>query len=386
LSNFRSWMIFTLLCLLSISGALWLQRGTDARPFAAVQQLSDTLHGLFGTTPEPGTPITSAPGTPPTSGQRLDALNKQRGTGLEHAANDQQICNRPPTKSRTDTGTNLIYKWIDEDGQTHLSDTPPTNQIASVIDMAGSTRDFTYSIQADGVSLPLPFEGQVTAGSKRIYDTWHFFLGAKKLRQSKITLRVIGGPGRYDSFRAKARPNGRPSNGFYSPAKNEAYVKYNARHPEQTIRTSFHEISHLVTASHLGPTPPWLTEGLAEYFETMEVKHQGGTIYPNQAHISLLRKSHLPRLHDFLSVSHSQWSGADQDLNYAMAWSLMHFLMQGAPGIYAIKEVVEQAHTSFCKPFSAEKALHDAYPGGLQRLEADWKQWMTRRQYSIQQI
>ena len=133
------------------------------------------------------------------------------------------------------------------------------------------------------------------------------------------------------------------------------------------------------------PTPPWLNEGLAEYFEAMEVKHQGGIIYPNKAHIQLLQRSHLPRHHDFLSQNSTQWHGDQRALNYAVAWSLMNFLMQGAPGMYAMQDVVQQAHSNFCKAFPAKEALHNAYPGGLQRLETDWRTWMTQRNYSIQQ-
>jgi hypothetical protein len=117
--------------------------------------------------------------------------------------------------------------------------------------------------------------------------------------------------------------------------------------PGRAIDTSFHEISHLITASHLGPTPPWLTEGLAEYFETMEVSHQAGKIHPNRAHIKLLQNSRLPRLRDFLSMDRSLCNGELRELNYAVAWSLMHYLMQGAPGTYAMKEVVQQAQANF---------------------------------------
>jgi hypothetical protein len=303
----------------------------------------------------------------------------------DHTANDYQVCGRPRSKSRSDTGTSLAYKWVDDEGQTHLSDKPPSGHIASVIDMAGSKRDFTFEIQADGITLPITFQGQIAAGSKRIYDTWHFFLGENNLRQSKIMLHVIGGPARFDAFHAKASPGSKSVDGFYKPTKNVAYAKYYPKRPDRAVEISFHEISHLITASHLGTTPPWLTEGLAEYFETMEVRGQGGTIHPNQAHLKLLKKSRLPGLHDFLDIDRAQWSGPQRSLNYAAAWSLMHFLMQGAPGMYAVQEVVQQAHANFCKPFSASAALNAAYPGGLQRLESDWRKWLRNNGAAIQQ-
>lgn len=382
-------MIFTLLALLSFWAAVILRDGTDAKPLAMLHTLTEK----FGRFRERTTATIGALIPPHTDSANIDAANLRHPPASEHVqflslghtARDAQVCKLPPTKARTDTGSRLVYRWIDENGQTHLSDKRPINQIASVVDMAGTRRDFRYSIQADGVSLPLDFQGKIAAGSKRIYDTWHFFLGEEKLRQSLITLRLIGGVDRYNAFRQRAWPNSKPSGGFYSPVKNEAYVMFDPKQTGQAIRTSFHEVSHLITASHLGHTPPWLTEGLAEYFETMEPEHQGATIHPNHRHIRLLQRSRLPALEHFLAIDREQWNDEMREQNYAVAWSLMYFLMQGSPGIYAVKEVVEQAHRHFCKPFSWTDALHKAYPGGLRQLESDWRAWLSQGDFTSQQ-
>jgi hypothetical protein len=385
--DLRSWMIFALLCALSIGAALWLRSGTDAGPLAALQSFTKGIQGKVALDTKPERDNNPPP--PHVFPSQIPVSAAGRNTiaaSSDHTANDHKICNRPPTKLRTDIGTSLAYKWVDDEGQTHLSDTPPSGHIASVIDMTtGSKRDFTYEIEAEGITLPISFQGQISAGSKRIYDTWHFFLGQEKLRQSHIKLSVIGGPERFNAFRENSWPGSKPVNGFYSNSKNQAFVKYDLARPEQATRTSLHEISHLITASHLGTTPPWLTEGLAEYFETMEVSGQGGTIHPNKAHLKLLKKRRLPKLHDFLDIDRSQWIGPLRDINYATAWSLMYFLMQGDPGMYAMQEVVQQAHVNFCKPFSASAALNAAYPGGLQRLESDWRNWLRNSGAAIQQ-
>jgi hypothetical protein len=63
----------------------------------------------------------------------------------------------------------------------------------------------------------------------------------------------------------------------------------------------------------------------------------------------------------------------------------MHFLLEGAPGMYALREVIQQAEINFCKPFSAVDVLNNAYPGGLQRLEQDWRTWLSNGGYQIHQ-
>ena len=372
-------------------GALWLGGGTDARPLATLQALYGKIHGLIDRELEALRDktdhklVTSGLEFAAGHGKATSLQNPTLSISSDHTVDDHLVCGRPRSRSRADTGSNLFYRWVDDDGQTHLSDTQPTHAIASVIDLAGSKRDFTYSIEADGVKLPIKFQGQINAGSKRMYDTWHFFLGEANLRQSHIKLRLIGGAGRYDAFQAKAWPNGKPSSGFYSLARNEAYVKYEANADERALAVSFHEISHLITATHLGPTPPWLTEGLAEYFETMEVKSQLGIIKPNIEHIRLLRSSRLPQLDSFFSLDRTQWHGDQRSLNYAIAWSVTHFLMSGAPGMYAMQEVIRQSHANLCQPFSPAAVLADQYPGGLIQLERDWKIWLSGSQFPTHQ-
>lgn len=385
MKNLRSWMIFAILCALSVLAAHWLQSGTDARILTTLKAGLEWFEERIPSKKEDPDTVGASPLGPSTVSPELVAEGSNDNDWRSHGGNDHSVCQRPPTKARTEVTRKLVYKWTDADGQTHMADKPPQGQIASVVDLSSRKQDFTYDIHDDGAKLSLNFQGQLAAGAKRIYDTWHFFLGEEYLRQTHIKVRVIGGPARFDALWRQGNPNSKPVGGFYSAAKNEAFVKHNPKRSEQTIKTTFHEVSHLITAGHLGPTPPWLNEGLAEYFETMEVSGQGGTLTPNRLHLERLKRSRIPRLKDFLELNGSAWYGDQRSLNYALAWSLMHFLMEGAPGIYAVREVMQQARQNFCKPFSASLALHNAYPGGLSKLEADWRKWLARNAATPQQ-
>lgn len=202
----QSWLFFVPLCLISVMAALWLRGGTDARLFASLDGLATKFHNwlaeLEDTHPagkdflevlDISTPCDPFEGThsPTATGQTFSAM--------DHAAYDSQVCGRPPTKPRSDTNAQLIYKWVDENGQTHMSDRRPEGCIASVADLDMTKQDFTYEIIPDGVALPIDFQGKLAAGSKRMYDTWHFLLGEEKLRQARILLRLIGGPDRFDA-------------------------------------------------------------------------------------------------------------------------------------------------------------------------------------------
>ena len=374
--------------------ALWLRGGTDARLLASLDGLATDFHNWLAEQGENHSEVKNLlnalqePSAPNTIGRTYSstATGQQMST-MDHTSNDSQVCGRPLTKSRSETNSQLIYKWVDEAGQTHMSDQQPEGRIASAVDLSMKKLDFTYEIIPDGVELPLDFQGQLAAGSKRMYDTWHFFLGEEKLRQSRIQLLLMGEPRRFDAYYASGstRPRNGKVAGFYRINENKAVVKYDAKRPVQNLRTTFHEVSHLITASHLGPTPPWLTEGLAEYFEMMEVAGQGCTIHPNLAHIKLLRTTPLPSLQNYLAIDGSDWYGERGERNYAIAWSLINFLMGGSPGIYALKETIKQSQENFCKPFSAAVALGRAYPGGMRQLEADWRQWLVSGKFEMQQ-
>ena len=380
----KSWLFFVLLCVSSVMAAFWLREGTDATVFAALDSMAkDLRHWLAERAEVIGHHAELYKLWDNTSRAASTGMHFTRETfqrtlsALDHTSGDSAVCGRPPTTSRDEINAHKIYKWVDADGQTHLSDKAPDGRIATVVDLGTTKQDFTYEIIPDDVSLPIAFQGQLAAGSKRMYDTWHFFLGEENLRQSRIQLLLMGDPDRFDAYYAANSGVNRKVGGFYSMSKNQAVVKYNPKHPTQNLGTSLHEISHLITAAHLGPTPPWLTEGLAEYFETMQVQGQAGIIYPNHNHIKLLRTAQLPRLTDYFSIKRSDWYDENRDRNYAIAWSLVNFLMGGAPGTYALQEAISQSQKNFCKPFSVSVALDEAYPGGIHQLEVDWRKWLT---------
>ncbi len=165
----------------------WLREGTDARLFASLDGLAKQFHNWLAEQGEDHPAVKKLldaleePSAPSTIGRTYSSTTTgQQMSAMDHTSNDGQVCGRPPTKSRSETNSGLIYKWVDENGQTHMSDQQPEGRIASVVDLSMKKQDFTYEIIPDDVQLPLDFQGQLAAGSKRMYDTWHFFLGGGK--------------------------------------------------------------------------------------------------------------------------------------------------------------------------------------------------------------
>ncbi|HAN29161.1 MAG TPA: hypothetical protein DCP75_15865 [Haliea salexigens] len=382
MSGSRFWLLLCTFFLVGVLLALALKGGTDVSFVKFWEALVEQLASVNGLDQKPGEhKVLSSE-----AGGALRAVQSQlQRSRFDHTVNDRQVCARPSTRRREDTDPNLVYRWKDANGLTHMSDERPEGVIATVLDMRLSAQDFSYRLMPDGLQLPVDFAGKVAAGSKRMYDVWHFLLGGNKLKQARIDVLLVADDARFAAYRASTSSDTFPIAGFYSMRSNQAFVKADPAQPARNLRVTYHEVSHLITASHLGPTPPWLTEGLAEYFETMQVRDQTGAVYPNEAHIRLLRSQVLPSLHAYLSIDRREWYGEHRERNYAIAWSLIHFLLQGSPGMYALQSTVRQVETHFCRPFSVLQALEKAYPGGLSRLEADWRRWLTSQHFVTQQ-
>ena len=102
---------------------------------------------------------------------------------------------------------------------------------------------------------------------------------------------------------------------------------------EQRFHTVYHEYHHLLFRSAVARAPVWLTEGLAEFWSTMETRRDGSMEIgrPNPRHLRALRLGSmmpLARLLAFDGHIHDQ-SGEAIAVFYAQSWAVVHYLMLG---------------------------------------------------------
>jgi hypothetical protein len=104
-----------------------------------------------------------------------------------------------------------------------------------------------------------------------------------------------------------------------------------------SLRTVYHEYSHLVTVNMLRGLPAWLAEGLAEYYSTFEVRDEGraallGGIIPS--HLLRLNHDRLLPLEQLITIdtdSPLYNEGSKRSTFYAQSWALVHMLLNGDP-------------------------------------------------------
>lgn len=140
----------------------------------------------------------------------------------------------------------------------------------------------------------------------------------------------------YAPFKPK-RPDGTVDNavaGYFQAGEDVNYITLSVGDRSNPYSTIFHEYVHFLLDANVGRTdlPPWLGEGLAEYYETLQVlegqRVSLGT--PPDGHLSLLRQNDLIPFKTFLATDNSSLHRGGDDsrtLFYAQAWALTHYLL-----------------------------------------------------------
>jgi tetratricopeptide (TPR) repeat protein len=123
--------------------------------------------------------------------------------------------------------------------------------------------------------------------------------------------------------------------GYFQAGDDTNYITFavSQRQPDP-LSTAIHEYVHSVIDSNFDRSQlaPWLSEGLAEYFETLRVDGKKIILGEPQAdHLRLLRRSGLVPLAEFLSLKTSDLRAMSPErrrLFYAESWAVVYLLMR----------------------------------------------------------
>jgi len=142
---------------------------------------------------------------------------------------------------------------------------------------------------------------------------------------------------------------GKPADvsGYFQSSGDIAYIALAAGRSEaDPYAVILHEYVHALTAAgarmfpspHPASLPTWLSEGLAEYFSTVEVTGGGKKVWLGKAvasHARLLRERPAPPLETLLAVDQTSPFYIESDkknLFYAVSWALTHYLLHAGGG------------------------------------------------------
>ena len=228
--------------------------------------------------------------------------------------------------------------------------------------------------------LPDALRQALEAGAGFAAAKWREWLADDSLPAGPIDLVFIADADRFARLYNGPDVDGWTTTGFYRTRSHEAVVLWAEPWRAQAYATALHEVSHLLVARHLGPTPPWLNEGLAEHFETVE--RGGGSFRSNEAHLATLGRDGPVDLAPLLRLNRVAFTATQAERHYAPAWALVAFLLDSEAGRPALLSMLRDTHTRRCAPDTDVAALPSRYPGGLEALENDLAQWIGSRSHS----
>ena len=206
----------------------------------------------------------------------------------------------------------------------------------------------------------------------------------------QIKFQIFGDRSDYTKYRS-GKSVSNSGIGYYSVGKKEAVIW---QHCDRCyIKTIYHEASHAILHEHLWHLK-WLQEGLAEYFEMMEVYDDkvviGFSPDRDKACQEWLEEGQLMPLNDFLTLSKSQFNKQNSKMR-SQAWSFIYFLMSSKEGQSILKNLIwETNQAAGAKPsiwnrlrfnllYDNQEIIERAIPQGIEALDQKWRAWIPQQ-------
>ena len=174
--------------------------------------------------------------------------------------------------------------------------------------------------------------------------------------------------------------------GYYSPARNEV-VTWRQKDPSYLANNILHECSHAISHSQYRAIPIWLNEGCAVYFSFPHFMRDASDTRQLQARWArmkaMLDEGSLPVIARFVNLTDAEFRALPQDQAYVVSWSLFQLLMSKPENRQAMSKMMQRLQESGTPPADCAKLLDALYPGGVAKMEKDWREWITRGAASV---
>ncbi|MBI5361235.1 MAG: DUF1570 domain-containing protein [Planctomycetes bacterium] len=171
--------------------------------------------------------------------------------------------------------------------------------------------------------------------------------------------------------------------GYYNPAFRELYLFEEPNKQDATKKVLFHEGFHQYIHNAMERTPIWFNEGCAEWFYGTTVKGKAiaekGELIPRLEDLKEgLTEGKCKPLKWLMNATSREFMNIDPNLNYAQAWSIIHFCINYENGRYS--EYIGKYYNALKSGKSAKEAFSASF-GALAKfddMEEAWKKYVER--------
>jgi tetratricopeptide (TPR) repeat protein len=206
-----------------------------------------------------------------------------------------------------------------------------------------------------------------------------------------VTVIVFKDDAAYRPF--KPLYQGKPADlsGYFQSSGDAAYITLAAgRRDADPYAIIFHEYVHALMSDGSRPLPTWLSEGVAEYFSTVEVTGGGEKVWLGKevtGHARFLRERPLLPLQTLFAVDQSSpyYTEADKkNLFYAESWALTHYLMHGEGG--KRRRQLHQFINDLALGKAVDESFNRAFQTGYATIERELENYISRGAYPSEQM
>jgi len=193
----------------------------------------------------------------------------------------------------------------------------------------------------------------------------------KASSSSRVRVIVFASQDEYQPYRLRAN-----ADAYYVGSEDQDYIVMAGADPHD-FAAAAHEYTHLILRASNLQLPPWLKEGLAEFYSTLELDDRGTELGgPLPARLQTLRTHTWMSLTDLMGMSDASLRHAERgtaDLFYAESWALVGMLAL-SPGYGAgFQHVIDAAGAS---EGAAAGAASGAGLPSMDVLTRDLREWV----------
>jgi hypothetical protein len=304
-----------------------------------------------------------------------------------------------------------IYRWLDENGRVHFSENAPAQQssqeITGKLGEIGNFLEFDDVLDVDWYKPPGEYKpanvevkidlvdyqleaaeyGKIRDGVTGIYESYSRWFGWSQAPNRPVVIKIFGNFDEFEQYQQQENNGHSTTRSHYSFYRKEV-VMLGTEFKGATMGVLFHESSHAVLDMALNNAPNWINEGLAQCFEGIEAGGKKNLLPQSPARIEKirhkLREGSLLPIEQYLGISDVQWRGSSarvENTYYLVAWSIMNSLLSSRQGIDTLRLVLSDMRSQGrFGGGSLVEMFNRAYPGGIRKLDRDWRTWIESRE------
>ncbi len=291
----------------------------------------------------------------------------------------KEICKENSAPVKRAQGTK-VFSWTDDKGQVHFGDRPPANVQAQSESLQGRKEYFEMSVSfPNGIEQP-EMSDALQVNGRAIASAIGHLIPADRMTKSNIEMVVFNNRAAFINYKQVKAPSlSNNVDGFYSALDNSVSIWHDGD-DDYAQQIALHEATHVFQYKNIGMMPGWLTEGMADYFASLRVKGNAKVVSVNPYWLGYLQQQRqvLPLAH-LLTASYDNFQSARGADYYSNSWALFYFLMLPEHRAMVALYLAELSEDK-CDEMPSTHSLtffEIHYPGGVQRMQSDWLEWIS---------